>query len=143
MKIAIPALLETQPTETMAIPAPRPVPADKRREEEIAEVAVRPELGPRLERMSSGEVSLITATEAIPVARPVRQHRSRSSSRTSRAVAVLNSPRPAVLCSLPRFAGCPPYARRPGNIQILNAARTQRLAARTRAILLDRGWRKI
>ena len=35
------------------------------------------------------------------------------------------------------------YASAASNIVLLNAARSQRLAARTRTALLDRGWRKI
>jgi hypothetical protein len=35
------------------------------------------------------------------------------------------------------------YASAPANVRLLNAARSQSLAARMRSTLLDRGWRKI
>jgi hypothetical protein len=87
-----------------------------------AEVDVRSAPSPRLERMSLGEVALITYEQ--PVA-----WRPRVVARTAQATTV-------------RWVPLRQASARP-NIRLLNAARYQGLAARTRAYLMDRGWRKI
>jgi len=76
---------------------------------------------PRLERLSPGEVALVT--RGGPIWRPQVVAQSRQS------VTV-------------RFV---PLQQAPGvaNIRVLNAARREGIAARTRQVLLDRGWRKI
>jgi len=76
---------------------------------------------PRLERLSLGEVALVTS--GGPIWRPQVVAKSRQS------VTVQFIPlRPA-----PAIA----------NVRVLNAARRQGIAAKTREVLLDRGWRKI
>ena len=72
--------------------------------------------GPRLERLSLGEIALITRSEPVWSAELVRR-----------------SPRSMTF----RFVATRPVAR------LLNAARQQGLAARTRARLVDRGWKRI
>lgn len=79
-----------------------------------------PAVTPHLERMSLGEVALLTGSG--PVWRP--QVVAASPQKVSvRWVALNNASRP--------------------NIRLFNAARTQGLAARNRDYLLNRGWRKI
>jgi tetratricopeptide (TPR) repeat protein len=72
--------------------------------------------GPRLERLSPGEVALVTRSEPIWNAELVN--------RSARSFTY-------------RFVAAPPVAR------LLNAARRQGLAADTRARLLERGWKRI
>jgi hypothetical protein len=88
-----------------------------------ARVDVQSVAGPRLERLSLGEVALITANE--PVWRPQVIARTAQST-TVRWVPLRNAT----------------ASTRP-NIRLLNAARYQGLAARTRTVLLGRGWRQI
>jgi hypothetical protein len=116
---------------TMALPPARPV-------EAVAEAQPSParaplqlppaivDLGsassPHLERMSPGVVALITYQG--PTA-----WRAKVVARTAQATTV-------------RWVPLREASARP-NIRLLNAARHQGLAARTRNYLLDRGWRKI
>jgi len=79
--------------------------------------------GPRLERLSPGVVALITIEQ--PAVQPKVIARTATST-TVRWVPV----------SVAGVLGRP-------NIRLLNAARNQGLAARTRGYLLGRGWRKI
>ena len=72
--------------------------------------------GPRLERLSFGEVALVTRSEPIWTAQMVKQ--------SGRSATV-------------RFVPVRPVAR------LLNAARQQGLAARTRARLAVRGWNPV
>lgn len=110
--LAVPA----EPVPAM-IPAPR---LDEQvRVNVVAGLATR--LGPRLERMSLGEVALLTG------GRPV--WRGQVVARTPQKLTV-------------RWVPVTTAAVRP-NIRLLNAARVQGLAARNRSYLLDRGWRKI
>jgi hypothetical protein len=100
-----------------------------------------------MERLSSGEVSLITKPNPIWVAqssprKPVPQ----TPPRTARVVAVLNLAQArAAARSVASAVRWVPlrYASAPTIVQILNAARSQGLAARSRVALLSRGWRKI
>jgi tetratricopeptide (TPR) repeat protein len=88
-----------------------------------ARVDVQSEGGLRLVRLSLGEVALITDNQ--PVWQP------RVVARTARSTTVRWVPlRNATASTRP-------------NIRLLNAARHQGLAARTRTVLLDRGWRLI
>lgn len=76
--------------------------------------------GPRLERLSPGEVALVTTTEPIwrrPAAPPVR------TSATVQWIPLQKAARP--------------------NVLVLNAARFQGVAGRARTVLADRGWRRI
>ena len=76
---------------------------------------------PRLQRLSTGEVALLTGTGPAWKTELVAQ-----------------SPQSVTV----RFVPLRTASARP-NIRLLNAARRQGLAASTRAALLDRGWRKI
>jgi hypothetical protein len=102
---------EAQP---IAIPAPMLTDA-------LVDVTSAP--GPRLERLSTGEVALITTDE--PVYQPVIV------ARTARATTVRWVPL--------RQASVQTHL----NVRVLNAARREGIAARTRQYLLARGWRKI
>ena len=100
-------------------PAPRPAQAlAKTNPRTIVSTA---SAQPRLERLSLGEVALVT--HGGPIWRPQLVAQSRQSV-TVRFVPL----RPATAIA---------------NVRILNAARRQGIAARTRQVLLDRGWRKI
>jgi tetratricopeptide (TPR) repeat protein len=96
-------------------------PVIKRREQllPIEQLTVGSE--PRLERLSIGEVALVTS--AAPIWR--------------RQVATAAAPRVAVQWLPIRTAD------NHAVIQLLNAARSQGLAAHTRMALADRGWRRI
>jgi len=110
--LAMPA----EPVPTM-IPAPRL--NDQARVNVVAGIGTQ--LAPRLERMSLGEVALLTG--GAPV------WRGQVVARTPQKLTV-------------RWVPVTTAAVRP-NIRLLNAARVQGLAARNRSYLLDRGWRKI
>ena len=99
---------------TIALSPPRPVAAP------IVRASVHVP-GPRLQRLSRGEVALLTAGE--PAWQPTVAIRTAQST-TVRWVALNDGP------------------SRP-NVRLLNAARSQGLAARTRSYLLARGWRNI
>lgn len=105
------------PSVTIALPPPRPVAAAP---QPIARAAVAVD-GPRLQRLSLGEVALLTAGE--PAWRPT------SVAGTARSTTV-------------RWVALNDNTSQP-NIRLLNAARSHGLAARTRDYLLARGWRKI
>ena len=93
-----------------AAPAPREVAAI------AAKAPERQSEGPRLERLSMGEVALVTKPQPVWTAQVAAS--------SSRSVTF-------------RWVPVRPTAR------LLNAARNQGLAARTRAHLVDRGWRRI
>jgi len=100
------------------LPQPRPL------SEAGAQPATKPsdpERGPYLERLSSGEVALVTDGRPAWRAQVVAQNRT---SAKVRWVPIMSAD------------------ARP-NIRILNAAKRQGIAAVTRNVLLDRGWRKI
>lgn len=86
----------------------------------VAEPVVAEERGPRLERMSMGEIALITVPK--PVWQPTTLARNDRST-TLRFVPLRQA-----------------YAL-PIKVRLLNAARVDRLAARTRVWLAARGWR--
>ena len=96
-------------------PGPRPLPKP------IVPTMVVEASGPRLERLSRGEVALVTTGK--PIWAPQRDVQ----------VASAGNLRWVSLASL---------NARP-NVKILNAARTNLLAASARTVLLNRGWRKI
>jgi len=123
-----PAAVVIGPSVTVALPPPRPVEAP--REVPIPAPTLRQVAvdlgqfaGPRLERLSPGVVALITIEQ--PAVQPKVIARTATST-TVRWVPV----------SVAGVLGRP-------NIRLLNAARNQGLAARTRGYLLGRGWRKI
>ena len=97
---------------------PKPVPTH--REAPPAE-AIEPGRGPYLERLSPAEVALVT--DGQPVWRPKAVAQSRASTIVRWVPLMMADSRP--------------------NVRILNAAQRQGLAAASRNVLLDRGWRKI
>lgn len=119
--VALPVARPAQPAQPKAVPARRP--AEK---PAIAVATLQPISAgaqPRLQRLSMGEVALLTGNGPAWRAQVVAQSQR---SVTARFVPL----RTAALAMRP-------------NIRLLNAARHQGLAARTRVALLDRGWRKI
>lgn len=120
------ALADAGPSVTIALPPPRPAARP------IAQTVVRPAEqmverdgvqadGPRLQRLSLGEVALLTSGE--PAWKPMVVARTAQSTTVHWVALKDSTPQP--------------------NVRLLNAARSQGLAARTRAYLLARGWRKI
>ncbi len=118
---AVPA----KPAEPLKVAAPAPAMPSLPARTKVAAVPAplaRPLAAPpRLERLSDGEVALLTGTGAAWRTEVVAQ--------TTQSVTV-------------RFVPLRTSSARP-NIRLLNAARRQGLAARTRSVLLDRGWRRI
>lgn len=102
--------------EPVAEPAPAPIPAPRIAERAMVDV----QSGPRLQRMSSGEVMLVTH---LPAWKPEVVARTAQST-TVHWVPITSAPVRV-------------------NIRLLNAARRQGLAAKTRAYLADLGWRRI
>jgi hypothetical protein len=95
--------------------------------------------GPYLERLSPGEVALVTNPGPIwhaPVPPIVRQARIKSRAPQTEAVVAL------ALATPVRWVPLGNAGSRP-TIQLLNAARSDGLAASTRTALVNRGWRKI
>lgn len=133
--------VETEPKrEISAKSAAKPIAETKPVESEA-------QPGPYLERTSLGEVALIT------VVRPIREARLERRGPQLPRLAMISAPpadRPPAppaqksLLAAASLRWVPlRYASRPENIALLNAARTDGLAARTRVALVDRGWRKI
>jgi hypothetical protein len=91
-------------------------------ERDMAKVRGRTTPGPRIERLSLREVELITVSGP--------QWRALTVGRTQRSATV-------------RFIPLRQAAMRPAGVRVLNAARVDRLAARTRTYLAGRGWRAI
>jgi hypothetical protein len=105
--------------ETPLPPASEPVEiAQKNQPAMVPEAPV----GPRLERLSLGEVALITT--------PGPQWRSKVVSRSAQSTTI-------------RFVPLRQAAMRPVKIRLLNAARYEGLAARHRRLLAQRGWRQL
>lgn len=87
-----------------------------------AEPSLVKEMGPHLERLSLGEIALITTPRPIWRATTVAQ--------TDRSATV-------------RFVPLRSASTLPVKVRLLNAARVQRLAANTRNWLAARGWRGV
>lgn len=125
--------------------APRPVPVRKPRENEVAKVEALSDRGPHLERLSPGVVSLVTTAAPVQVTSLGGSRPEAPAKKMSVLVAEATPPsRPAphpVLTAEVRWMPLK-YASAPA-IQLLNAARSEGLAARTRVALADRGWKKI
>ena len=146
VEMALPASREVpEPSATAQKREPAMPVVEKQREAVIAKVDPPVENGPRLERLSSGEVSLVTV--AAPIHASHDRPRLPQPSLPGRTDVVMNS---APTRLEPRLASATPvrwvplkYAPAQATIQLLNAARTESLAARTRVALLDRGWHKI
>jgi hypothetical protein len=103
---------------TVALPPVRPVrpvPASR------GAAAAQQHAGPRLERLSPGEVALVTSGKPL--------WRATLFARTASTGPV-------------RWMALAHGGARP-NVQVLNAARVQGLAASARTVLVNRGWRKI
>jgi tetratricopeptide (TPR) repeat protein len=97
-----------------------PKPAPTRNVAPPAE-AIEPGRGPFLERLSPAEVALVTDGQPVWHPRAVAQNRA---------------------STIVRWVPLMMADARP-NVRILNAAQRQGLAAASRNVLLDRGWRKI
>jgi len=102
------------PSEFASVALLRPV------EERVPEPSIAEERGPRTERMSTGEIALIT------VSKPEWRSTTIASSETSAKV---------------RFVPLRQASLSPVKVRLLNAARVNKLAARTRTWLNSRGWR--
>jgi hypothetical protein len=91
--------------------------------------------GPHLERASSGEVLLVTAPQRPRYAQldsaPPRQRRNAPSQHEALALAATP------------VRWVPLKGPQSGSVQLLNAARSGGLAARTRMALINRGWRRV
>jgi LytR cell envelope-related transcriptional attenuator len=132
-----------RPNAQPAVPPPPPISRTAERQQEDASR----EAGPYLERTSLREVALIT------VAKPERQQKLPSRSPELPRMAVIApqladrpaaQPAPRSLLAAAAVRWVPLRYAAPGqNVQLLNAARTNGLAARTRVTLVDRGWRKV
>ena len=103
------------PSEFASVALLRPI------EERIPEPSVAEERGPRTERMSTGEIALIT------VSKPEWRSTTVASSERSTKVRFVPLRQQAALG--------------PVKVRLLNAARVDKLAARTRTWLGSRGWR--
>jgi hypothetical protein len=115
---AVAPTVDAQPVSssvTVALPPLRSAPARR-----VAAVAEQ-HAGPRLERLSPGEVALVTSGKPL--------WRANLLARTASSGPV-------------RWMPLAPAGARP-NVQVLNAARVQGLAASARTVLVNRGWRKI
>jgi hypothetical protein len=102
------------PSEFASVALLRPV------EERIPEPSIAEVSGPRTERMSTGEIALIT------VSKPEWRSTMVASSERSTKV---------------RFVPLRQSSSGPVKVRLLNAARVNKLAARTRIWLNSRGWR--
>ena len=109
------ALNDVVIVEPVAAPAPVNIPSPRLRDQAMVNL----QSGPRLQRMSTGEVMLVTLPAWTPqvVARTAQ-------STTVHWVPITSAP--------VRI-----------NVRLLNAARRQGLAAKTRSYLADLGWRRI
>ncbi|HEU4705490.1 MAG TPA: LytR C-terminal domain-containing protein, partial [Sphingomicrobium sp.] len=133
-----PAPIARQPVELAAAPPPPPAPPPVARQPVEAPIASPPaaaaeltqkarsaplaQPAQRIERLSLGEVALVTS------GRP--QWRPLVVGRTAQATTV-------------RFVPLRAAQAGPVKIRLLNAARYQGLAARTRRLLAERGWRQL
>lgn len=137
-KAAPVAAIALREQSTPKVPA---TPPPKRESAPAAVVVAEPRLQgiqPRLQRLSMGEVALLTRNEPA--------WRTEVIARTQHSVTARFVPLKGATATSegPRFVPIQTAmaANRP-NVRVLNAARRQGLAARTRETLLDRGWRKI
>jgi hypothetical protein len=123
-------------------PTPRPAAV---RNVQVAETGVPAATGPHLQRKSPGEVSLITTAHSVKSKQ--LEADIRSPLVLARAIPApaerpnAPSPRP-LLATAVRWVPLR-FASAPQNVVLLNAARSQGLAARTRNLLVGRGWRSI
>jgi hypothetical protein len=120
---------------SLAKPVPKaPVPKAPIRSEPL----VLAEVQPRLERLTTGEVALLTRGGPAWRTEVVAQSKHSVTARFVPLTGAMASIQTARFVPLKTHMA----ANRP-NIRLLNAARHQGLAASTRNLLTDRGWRKI
>ena len=132
-RLSAPAIAAAIPAAAPAPAPPAPAPA---REMTVAVQTA----GPRLERLSSGEIALVTTTGPVWKA-PARDPQA--------VVAALRPPmdaapaleRPTKMASAERWV--PLNGAPPKGVQVLNAAGRQGLAASARKVLSSRGWRAV
>lgn len=122
-RIEAPTALAAGPSVTVKLPPPAAPAAQPVKAAAVAPLAppvpaVAPRAGPHLERMSLGEVALVTEPRPRWKAAPVRY---------------------AAVGATPRFVPLGDLRRKPG-LRLLNAARHEGLAARTRLAMNRRGW---
>ncbi|MEO5972746.1 MAG: LytR C-terminal domain-containing protein [Sphingomicrobium sp.] len=121
---ALPAIEAPAAREAAPLPSP-PRPIERAAERPVAkrvQLAERAPSGPRLERLSLGEVALVTT--------PRPQWRAQTVKRTATSTTL-------------RFVPLRSAAAAPPRVRLLNAARHHQLASNTRAFLAGRGWRQI
>lgn len=115
------ATMALAPAVTVSLPPARPAEPDRPAPKSMMPAILTEATGPRMERMTSGEVMLVTT--------------GRSPWRPQGASQVLAS-------ATVRWIPLGNAAVRP-NVQVVNAARRQGIARSARSVLLDRGWRRI
>lgn len=136
-KAAPTAIAHSDPAQ----PRPAAPPAPPRESSAVAVALAGPKaqaVQPRLQRLSMGEVALLTRNGPA--------WRTELVARTQHSVTARFVPLKGASAANHELRFVPlrtaMAANRP-NVRLLNAARRQGLAARTRETLLDRGWRKI
>jgi hypothetical protein len=144
-EISIPVVQETPVPVPVRTPVrqPAPPPPVTIRKVEVAEGSIRDRAGPYLERKSPGEVSLVTNPRPAPAMQPqtgFSKHQEPVRAALSSAERP-NAPRQLLATAL-RWVPLR-FAAAPQNVVLLNAARSEGLAARTRSVLAGRGWRSI
>jgi hypothetical protein len=135
-KMLLAASTQKAPAVQRTDDRPPAMPTVGPREEILARGDPQEESGPRLQRLSQSEVSLVTGTV------PVRPRGPQMPRPTHTEVAMIQAPQRLASADSVRWLPLK-YAPPRVPIQLLNAARTQSLAARTRAALLNHGWSKI
>lgn len=147
---AAPLEMAAQPKEQSHAPVPvsqKPpaMPADRPREAIIARAEPGVESGPHLQRLSLHEVALVTEHSVVRPPRPKPQFpEAPLPTPTDVAMSVSRAEPAPHLASADAVSWVPlKYASLQAPVQLLNAARTQSLAARTRVTLVDRGWHKV
>ena len=131
---------------TSSAPAADVRPIASKRRIEVAGASPDSQEGPYLQRTSRREVALVTTVQIrmaqldsevtrVPAIAPILPNKLPESPKKN----------PEELAAVATRVQWLPlkYASMPQNVELLNAARTQGLAARTRIALQDRGWRKI
>jgi len=123
------------------------IPPQRRRDLQIAQTDAVIERGPRLERQSPGEIMLITTPDrqqaAVKAQAPRRQPIARVSLALADQPVTPKSAQERALASTGLRWMPLRYASPPAKVRLLNAARSEGLAARMRVALVDRGWRKV
>ena len=145
-EISIPITVEPASQLPPVVPARQPTPRPVAvRNVQVEETDLSAATGPRLQRNSLREVSLITAVHSVKSKQPEAGIRSplifANATPTIAERPNVPSPRP-ILAAAVRWVPLR-FASAPQNVVLLNAARSQGLAARTRNLLVGRGWRSI